>query len=176
VDDESCDTLFEIYHNQKVAGAWLHAGKGTDIALFAVDIAVVRADSLPDLPKGHKRTDEPYWVENEDVITFGEAKKLTAYPMLIAQFLGIVHEIKPEFLKVVGSDISETFWDEKHPPPTLMTANHLTFGTKQVLRSFAERRIEIRVVEDVTGSPEGILLWKLRGGDREHDSETRMET
>jgi hypothetical protein len=174
-NDKDRDTLFELHHNQKVAGAWVHTGEGDDKALFAVDIAVVRAASLPDLPRGHKRTDEPYWVENEHLITFGEAKKLTAYPMLMAQFLGIVHEIKPEFLKVQGWDIPQAFWDEEHPPPTLLTANHLTFGTKQVLHSFKDRDLAIRVVEDVTGLPEDALLRKLRGADEEQDSETDEE-
>jgi len=174
-NDRTCDVLFELHHNQKVAGAWLHTVEGDDKALFAVDIAVVRAGSLPNLPYGHKRTDEPYWVENESLITFGEAKKLTAYPMLMAQFLGIVHEIKPEFLKVEELDISQAFWDEEHPLPTLMTANHLTFGTKQVLRSFKDRDFMIRVVEDVTGLPEDVLLRKLRGADEEQDSEPTEE-
>lgn len=172
-DGENHQPVFEIYHNQKVAGAWVQVEEDEFRALFAVDIAVVKAHSLPSLPRGHKRTDEPYWVENEDLITFGEAKKLTAYPMLLAQFLGIVHEVKPEFLKVRGRSIHRFVRDQGHPPPTLMTANHLTPGTKRVLRSFRERGLEIRIVEDVTGLPEFMLLKKLRGDESEQDTQPR---
>jgi len=156
--------LFEIRHNQKVAGAWVDTDEESeDRALFAVDVAVIEADSLPILPQGTKRTDEPFWVENRHLITFAEAKKLTAYPMLLAQFLGIVHEIKPEFVGVGDRQVSQEFWQQQHPPPTLMTSNHLTWGTRRVLRSFEERNLTIRVVEDVTGLPEEILLSKLGG-------------
>lgn len=170
--------LFEIRHNQKVVGAWVDTeGESEDKALFAVDIAVIETGSLPDLSQGHKRTNEPYWVENDRLITFAEAKKLTAYPMLLAQFLGIVHEIKPEFLRVGKQEIPEMFWSQSHPPPTLLTANHLTQGTKKVLQSFEERQLVIRVVENVIGSPEEILLCRLRGVDEQEafdqDEESR---
>ncbi len=175
-DEESSVPIFEIRHNQKVAGAWVEAEDDTDNkALFAVDAAVVNPGSLPDLPKGQKRTSEPYWVENRDVITFMEAKKLTAYPMLLAQFLGIVHEIKPEFLGIKGKEIDETFYDQQHPPPILMTANHLTKGTQKVLRSFEERGLLIRVVEDVTGLPDCVLIAKLASIEPEQSIESGID-
>ncbi len=160
--------LFEIRHNQKVAGAWVDTEEESeDKALFAVDVAVIEGGSLPTLPQGTKRTDEPIWVENKNLITFAEAKKLRAYPMLLAQFFGIVHEVKPEFVRIGDRDISQDFWQRQHPPPTLMTSDDLSEGTKRVLRSFAERNLQIRVVEDVTGLSDEILLSKLRGTAQE---------
>ncbi|MCK4820624.1 hypothetical protein KA005_32970, partial [bacterium] len=98
--DSDSIVLFEIRHNLKVAGAWIEEQEEKrDPPMFAVDIAVVNSDSLPHLKRGQKRKEERYWAENDQLITFGEAKKLTAYPMLLAQFIGIVHEIKPEFLR-----------------------------------------------------------------------------
>ncbi len=155
--------LFEIYHNQTVVGAWISTEKeDTEIALFAVDVAVVEPDSLPKLSPGHKRKGEPYWVENNRLITFAEAKKLRAYPMLLAQFLGIVHEIKPEFLQKESKQIDQKFFEQKHPPPTLLTADDLSRGTKKVLQTFMDRKFEIRVVKDVTGSSSKSLVEQIK--------------
>ena len=155
--------LFEIRHNLKVAGAWIEKqAEETYPPMFALDIAVVKPNSLPHLKRGQKREKEKYWAENNHLITFGEAKKLTAYPMLLAQFLGIVHEIKPEFLNPEEARASATI-SQQHPPPTLFTANHLTEGTKKVLQSFEERGFSVRVIENVVISPEQILVSKMRG-------------
>ncbi len=80
----------EIHANLPVQDA-----VGTDGAQYVVDVAVIRAGSLP--------TTKPTragWARspNDQVVTFIEAKALVIYPMLLAQFVGIVHEIKPDFL------------------------------------------------------------------------------
>lgn len=162
--DQDEAMLFELRHNLKVSGAWIEEKEeDTEPPMFAVDIAVIEAGGLPSLEKGQKRKNEKYWAESRQLITFGEAKKLTAYPMLLAQFLGVVHEIKPEFLKTEKSETLEMILEQRHPPPILFTANHLTGGTKKVIQSFESRALLIRVVEDVTGSPEETLLCKMRG-------------
>ena len=171
LDSESADTdarLFEIRHNQKVAGAWITSNKDVedgekDPPLFAVDVAVVETGSLPSLPRGHARGKERIWVENCSVITFAEAKKLKAYPMLLAQFLGIVHEIKPEFLNIEGHKIHGAFDEQRHPPPTLLTSDYLTWGAEKVLQSFEERNIRVRVLKGVSVLSEETLLDLLRG-------------
>ena len=167
VESEADVELFEIRHNQLVAGAWIDDTKESDEdrALFAVDIAVIEGESLPDSqPSDHKPRDR-YWVKNDCLITFAEVKKLTAYPMLLAQFLGSVHEIKPEFVRVGQRRISRKFLQDRHLPPTLMTSSYITPGTKRVLRSFESRKLIVRVVEDVTGLPEEGLLSQLRPAD-----------
>jgi hypothetical protein len=183
LENEESSTLFEIHHNQKVTGAWVEVEKqdeGEIPPMFAVDIAVAEAGSLPKLPQGHKHTDETYWIENSRLLTFAEAKKLTAYPMLLAQFLGIVHEIKLEFLHVGKRELSQAFWEQKHLPPTLLTADHLTSGTRQVLKSFHKRELMIRIVENVIALSEEMLLRQLRGLDeglsRESVAEELQET
>ena len=123
--------------------------------MFALDIAVVQVGSLPDLERGTKGKGRQFWVENKKLITFGEAKKLTAYPMLLAQFLGIVHETKPTFLN------QDSTTDTCHPPPVLFTANHLTSGSQGILESFEERNLLIRVVENVTSSARQVSLRKM---------------
>jgi hypothetical protein len=167
--------LFEIRHNLKVAGAYT-GGQEEEVEppVFALDIAVIEERSLPHLKRGKKRQGERYWAKNAHLITFGEAKKLTAYPMLLAQFLGIVHEIKPEFLKERRAQVPDTVSQQHHPPPVLFTANHLTWGTKKVLQSFEDRDFSIRVVENVTISPEQVLLSTLRGDSEQDLSESEI--
>jgi hypothetical protein len=166
---------FEIRHNLKVAGAWVEEQKGeAEPPMFALDIAVVRSDSLPHLKRGKKRRDERYWAANEHLITFGEAKKLTAYPMLLAQFLGIVHEVKPEFVGQRDAQSSNISLSQQHPPLSLFTSNHLTEGTKKVLGSFLDRGFSIRVVENVTTLPESVLLKKLRGEGEQDPDESEV--
>jgi hypothetical protein len=163
---EEEEILFEIRHNQQVSAAWLKLNGedgNHDPPMFALDVAIIKPSSLPDLVKGQKRKDENYWVDNKNLITFGEAKKLTAYPMLLAQFYGIVHEVKPEFLQPYKKEPLQILLEQHHPPPVLLTSNHLTWGTKRILQSFGDRDLLIRVVEDVTGSPEAILLQKMKG-------------
>lgn len=156
--------LFEIRHNQQVSGAWVEIGEEDGIAppMFALDVAVIKAESLPQLEQGQKRNNENYWVDNAHLITFAEAKKLTAYPMLLAQFLGIVHEVKPEFLRSDSREITDTDSDDQHPHPILFTSNHLSSGTAKVLESFEARELRMMVVENVTSVPGEMLVRKMR--------------
>ena len=111
--------IFEIRHNQQVSGAWVEGGEEDGIVppVFALDVAVIKAESLPQLKQGQKRNNESYWVDNAHLITFAEAKKLTAYPMLLAHFLGIVHEVKPVYLEPgEQKDVNDVYL-EQHPPP-----------------------------------------------------------
>jgi len=154
--------LFEIWHNQKVAGAWVEH-EDEEKALFAVDIAVTRAGALPaNLPFKQPRSNEQYWVGKSDLITFGEAKNLAGYPMLLAQFLGIVHEIKPEFIGLGDRKDLSNFMKQSHPPPTLLTANVLTSGAVRVLATFQQRELGILVIDNVTGRPEQDILKSIR--------------
>ena len=160
--------ICELRHNQKVAGAWIEADNEEEVALFALDVAVIRPNSLPLHPKGHRRNDDEHaWVENKDLITFAEAKSLMAYPMLLAQFIGVVHEVKPSFIHLGARRISARVRREKHPLPSLMTANRLTQGTINVLKSFRQRRLRVCVIDNVTTSPEPDLLRQLTDQTRD---------
>jgi hypothetical protein len=157
--------LFEIRHNQQVAGAWVEiSNRGEDEPpMFALDIAVIKPDSLPDFKRGQPLGGQQYWVNNADLITFGEAKKLVAYPMLLAQFLGIVHEIKPEFIKAKDGELEPTL-KQKHPYPVLFTSNNLMRGTERVLKSFMERELLITIIDNVMTETEDCLLSKFGTG------------
>lgn len=160
-----CVPIAEVWHNQLVAGSWCKAiDLDGEVPLFAADVAVVRPNSVPteDRPKRRKGIPQPKprtWVRNEDLLTFGEAKCLVAYPMLLAQFFGIVHEIKPAFLEDRASNDEAPLLY-----PILFTDNILTKGAKKVILSFVNRGLTISVVPNVSLAKEEELIELMRKG------------
>lgn len=134
--------IFEVRHNLTVAGKW-RTGTSYD-ALFALDVAVIEVNSVPSSEQNGKRR---YHVENRALITFGEAKRMKPYPTLLAHFIGLVHEVSPQFLD--NKDIIPKFFSEEHPNPTLFTNSEFTFGTKNVMETFNNRRFRVNVLEKV---------------------------
>jgi hypothetical protein len=163
--------LAELRHNQTVAGFW-HKSDGTNAAtmpLFALDVAVTVGGSLPDPKMGTKRKGNRYWVNNEDLITFAESKKLVAYPMLLAQFFGVVHELQPKFVGIEPNKSYPAFVRAGHPLPTLFTSEKLVRGALKVLDSFKKRKLKVRVVWGVNLASDDTLLARLRGEDEQED-------
>lgn len=156
--------VFEIWHNQKVAGGWLSSEDEKDIPLFALDIAVIKPGGLPaNLNFETKGTGERVWVKNDDLITFGEAKNLVGYPMLIAQFLGIVHEIKPSFVDEKFGGVPREFYEHRHLPPSLLTSGNMLSGALKVIKSLKDRRIEILVIDNLASRSSDIIIDELSG-------------
>jgi len=54
---------------------------------------------MKDVEIDHFSTDSA--LENEDLIAFGEVKHMSGYAELIASFIGLVHELKPEKLQKI---------------------------------------------------------------------------
>jgi len=125
--------LFELHSNLSVLGA-------RDSGVFCVDVATVNCGVVP--TKKGKTASEP--LPNSQLISFAEAKKLVIYPMLLAQFLGIVHEIKPKFLR---RDKKYCLGDD-HLHPALIALGNLTLNAKDILRSFKRRKYKIVVAEN----------------------------
>jgi len=129
---------FEIHTNLPVTDAL-----GTEGARYVADIVVVPAGAVPRsaLGDGAKWLDLP----NTDLVTFIEAKALVIYPMLIAQFIGIVHELKPEFLK---GKRPPGFLAAKHFDPALVSLGYLHGTCKNIVGGFEGRKLYIRVVDE----------------------------
>jgi len=155
--------VFEIRHNQKVAGAWGSGLSGTGPPSFSVDIAVVFPDSLTHRElNASKQPGDQIWVAPKDLITFAEVKKFQAHPMLLAQFLGIVHEIMPECLGVPGSKSTRTGKNLAHILPVLFTVGEFTLGSRLVLDSFQSRGLKVCVIARADSSPVTEILVRLR--------------
>lgn len=108
---------FEIHSNLAISGAH------KDGAVYVVDIAVVRENVVP------REKGKVPWValSNRDLITFAEVKKLVIYPMLLAQFVGIVHEIRP--IQLGGKP--RGFKKHKHFYPALISLGYLQGTSKK---------------------------------------------
>jgi hypothetical protein len=64
--------------------------------------------------------------------------------MLLAQFLGIVHEIAPRFL----SRRPRNFVRRGHFDPALVAVGHLSPSARAIVGGFVRRRIKVAVVSN----------------------------
>ncbi len=121
---------FEIHSNLPVVGAHNDGG------IYVVDVAVVKAGALTEV----KLRRDWKAMENDVLVTFIEAKKLVVYPMLMAQFYGIVHEIKPAFVE------SRTATDGDHFYPALVSIGYLTATSVQIRDGYKKRGFRLNVI------------------------------
>lgn len=122
---ERQNTVVEVHSNLSVRGAH-------DLGVYCVDIAITTGDSVP----GARPRDKWSALPNEHLKSFLEVKKLVVYPMLLAQFVGIVHEIRPEFL---SSPLPDGFGVAGIPPPTLAALGALSGNSDVILKGFLLR-------------------------------------
>ncbi|HEY4214468.1 MAG TPA: hypothetical protein VGM84_23535 [Steroidobacteraceae bacterium] len=141
---------WEVHMNLAVRGAY---GDG----IFCVDIGVARSGAVPQ--QKPKKGDK--WVAclNRDLITLAEVKKLAIYPMLLAQFVGIVHELLPLYL--AGSR-PPGFRSSGHFEPSLLTLGGFSGNSTAVMESFRERRFGVRVIPAFD-----VRLGRIRAGSNE---------
>lgn len=120
-----------------------------DDGIYCVDVGVVKGAIIPnEKPK-------VAWncLDNADLLTFAEVKKLVVYPMLLAQFLGIVHEIKPQFLTAPGA------LDPSHLPPILIALGHFSGNAAVIVDAYPSRGIHVTIAENYD-----VRLARVRGG------------
>lgn len=127
---------FEIHTNLPVIDALDTPG-----ARYVVDVAVTRGGTVP-----AARPSRGKWLalRNRDLVIFLEAKALVIYPMLIAQFIGIVHEIKPIFL----GGRPRNFVVRGHFDPALVSLGHLHGTCLNIVRGFEGRGCRIGIVPE----------------------------
>jgi hypothetical protein len=128
---------FEIHTNLPVEDAAQTPG-----ARYVVDVAVTASGCVPTAPPD---PDEERFVAlpNEHLVTFIEAKALVVYPMLIAQFIGIVHELQPDFL---NDKIPGEFDELLHFEPSLVSLGYLHSTCFNIVKGLEARKIRIGIV------------------------------
>jgi len=122
----------EIHSNLSVEG-------GRDLGVYCLDVAIVAADIVP-TAKGKGKAPP---VPNKYLISFAEAKKLVIYPMLLAHFIGIVHEVTPQYMRKFRRSVVP----DDHLHPTLITLGHFSGNSKTILKSFERRRYKVWIAE-----------------------------
>lgn len=128
---------FEIHTNLPVCDA-----VGTLGARYVVDIAIAIAGAVP-LEAPPKKGPGFDALDNKNLVTFIEAKALVIYPMLIAQFIGIVHELLPGFLL---DKIPEDFEERRHFDPALVSLGYLHGTCWNIVKGLESRGIHIGIV------------------------------
>lgn len=142
IETDTQDILCELHMNVMVIGAH---GIGT----YCVDVGVIAPGSIP----AAKPRNEWKALANKHMVTFAEVKKLVVYPMLLAQFVGIVHEIKPAFLKRRRRTTTP------HPPPMLIALGHYSANSLEIVNSYASRGISLTIAANYDGR-----LARVRAG------------
>lgn len=112
-----------------------------DLGHYCVDVGIAKAGVVP------KKATKSKWVclSNHELVTFAEVKKLVVYPMLLAQFVGIVHEIKPPF---IGGRMPRGFIKEEHLLPALASLGNFSGNSSQIVQAYKKRGIRLVVAEN----------------------------
>jgi hypothetical protein len=120
---------FEIHMNLSVRSA-------RDTGVYCVDIGVTESGIVP-------RQQERGWacMPNPSLITFAEVKKLVVYPMLLAHFIGIVHELAPTFLL----NLPPQFEGLNHFAPALITLGYCTANSAEIVGAYPTRGIAVNI-------------------------------
>lgn len=137
-------TVFEGHMNLVVESAH-------DEGRYCVDFGLTKAGCVP----CEARRDIWIAAKNRDLITFAEVKKLVVYPMLLAQFIGIVHEIKPCF---IAGRSPRGFVSENHLYPVLASLGNFSGNSSRIVKGYKRRKIRVVVAENYD-----IRLARVRG-------------
>ncbi len=140
------NSIYELHSNMMVLSAY-------SIGTYCVDVALVKYGKVPESKDKNWK-----YLGNEDLITFAEVKKLVIYPMLLAQFIGIVHEIKPVF---ISKKLPYGFRKQKHIFPTLISIGNYSRNSESIVKNFKKRKINILVIENYD-----IRIANIRGNNR----------
>jgi hypothetical protein len=137
---------FEVHSNLAVAGAY-----GLDDAIYVVDVAVIPENRVP-----YQRPAQPWTrLPNAELITFLESKALVIFPMLIAQFIGIVFEIRPNHL---NGRMRRGFIAQSHFNPSLVSIGYLQGTSQRIVSSFSQRGFTIGVLPHSDSRVRGYVL------------------
>jgi hypothetical protein len=111
---------------------------GVDDGVYVVDIAVT-----PLNPPTATFDGSPPAIANSDLLTFGEVKALRMYPMGLAHFIGIVHELQPRF---ITGRRRRGFVPSGHFDPTLFALGTLTPNSTRIVSHYRKRGMRLNII------------------------------
>ena len=122
------DEVVYIYHNATAQSAF-------DEKVFTTPDIVVSNSNIPAETKDYYTTKKILsYIPKENLVTFCEAKHLVPFPELMVNFIGTVHELKPECI-----DVHEKQPHSEHIAPSLIMSGTLGKPTKRIQHSFEKR-------------------------------------
>ncbi|WP_020471433.1 hypothetical protein [Zavarzinella formosa] len=140
----------QIHHQLRVA-TFHHSATCKDHANVCLDVAVVRETDM----KGY-HTDEA--LVHGELVTFGEAKHMSAFAELVAGFIGLVHEMMPDHVKTRESRQKAG----EHLSPFLYVSGDLYKSARGIIETMHRRNMSLEVfscTQDLTDT------LKLHDGD-----------
>ena len=132
----------QIRHQIRVATRAHLAGQ-VPPANVVLDIAVIDNQDL------RKFSTDDY-IDNAALITFAEAKHMSAFAELVANFIGLAHELKPEVLGPVRLRVGG-ITSPDHPAPFLYVSGYLYPTAAGLINTMKDRGYDIDVWDYQTG-------------------------
>lgn len=137
IDNTGQEEEFFIFHNATVQSAF-------DEEVFTTPDIVVSNTNNPSVSTDYYATKlKLSYISKDNLLTFCEAKHLTPFPELMLNFIGTVHELKPDCV----TD-SAKHPKSNHIAPSLMMSGTLSKSTKRIQDSF-ERRYFINIIDNL---------------------------
>lgn len=126
----------QVRHSLRVATRHFKGSQRYD-ANVVLDVAVIEDGNL-----SHYGTNDA--LDNEKLLTFAEAKHMSAFAELVAGFIGLVHEICPDKLKRRKTKTPQSC---EHLPPYLFVSGHLLPTAMGIVETMTSRKMQIRVYD-----------------------------
>jgi len=120
----------QIRHGLRVATKFMQAGQKYPSNL-CLDVSIINDNDL-----SYYGTSDS--LPNDQLVTFGEAKHMSGFAELIAGFIGMVHEMKPDFLK-------KKKLGKHHPQPFLYVSGRLNPTAKGIKETIEYRKIQVDI-------------------------------
>ena len=136
-DDEGKEVTVFILHNATVQSAF------DDKVFTTPDIVVAKSDVAAEATDHYITKHKLTYINKENLVTFCEAKHITPFPELMINFIGTLHELKPECMSdEEGKTASE------HLAPSLMISGTLGKPTKRIKNS-VEGRYYVNYIDNL---------------------------
>lgn len=127
------DYSFQIRHQLRVA-TFTNRGRQKFSANIVCDVVVMENEDLKFF-----KTDDP--IPNDWLISFGEMKHMSAFAELVAGFIGLVHELKPNKLK----KIRKRGYNNPHISPFLYVSGYMNPTAKGIALTIKRRKFDIDI-------------------------------
>ena len=126
--------VIQIHHQLRIETKY-HKINRKYSANICCDVAVIKETE----DVGFYKTDDA--VDNSRLLSFGEAKHMSAFAELIAGFVGLVHELRPDRLR----RIRVRKYQNDHLPPFLFVSGILYATAKGLDESISKRKFDVDI-------------------------------
>ncbi|PQO39311.1 hypothetical protein C5Y96_05510 [Blastopirellula marina] len=150
-----------IRHQLRVATRY-HTSKLQYPANVCLDVAVIKPVDLC----SYSSED---FVENRHLVTFGEAKHMSAFAELVANFVGLVHEMQPGRLRRKKKVVSRAM------PPFLYVSGFLFRTAQGINESLDARGYDIQIYSRTEALAKSVNLPGRMPANRKRKSENRIK-